>query len=553
MQPLSSNENTQSWLSWFFRGLLILALLVMGTRLFELSVIKGAYYRDLSDNNRIRKVPIKAPRGKIYARGGQLLVDNEVVRKTVVFSPESGFEKKLADADTAEDEIITEHKRVYKLGADFAHVSGYLGEANEDEVNKVDPDCTEKGPITLGSFIGRSGLEQYYDCQLRGIDGEELVEVDTRGQRIRTLGFRPAVPGDDIRTNIDIDYQKKIAEIVNTNEEIPTERKATIVVSTPNGQVLALYSSPSFDPNLFLDSKRNNKEISNLLNDNRLPMFNRAIGGGYHPGSIFKIVTSIAALEEGAIEPDYTYEDKGIITVNEFSYTNWYFTQYGRVEGTIDLPKAIARSTDTFFYEVGDLLGIDKLVDWSKRFELDQKTNIDLSGEASGLVPSPEWKKAIKGERWFLGNTYHMSIGQGDLTTTPVSLHKMVASVSQNGKLCDLSIAGQSECRKINIDREHLQLVQKGMVGACSSGGTAFSFFEWNEKNEPELGQVACKTGTAETNEEDATHAWFSMYAPVDMPEIVITVLVEKGGGGSDVAAPLARELMDYWAVQKKP
>lgn len=517
-----ASPKEQSWLSWFFRGILLLGILILVGRLGELQVIKGEYYRNMAEGNRVRRVPIVAERGKILDRNSVVLVDNVPVKKTAKFDPLSGYAKQLADENTPEDEIITEWERKYVYGANFGHITGYLGEANRDEVGKADVNCPEKGVRSLGSFVGRGGLEQSYGCMLRGIDGEELVEVDTRGNRVRTLGRKQPISGQDVKTNIDYKLQNKVAELMNG---LP----GSVVVTDPSGHVLALYSSPSFDPN---------ENVSKYLTDTKLPMFNRTITGTYHPGSIFKIVTTVAAVEEGVIDAKYRYNDTGIIKIDDFSYTNWYFTQYGGTEGEIDAVRAMARSTDTFYYEVGGLLGAEKLSVWSKRFGLDSGTNIDIPGEASGLVPSPEWKKAVKGERWYLGNTYHLSIGQGDLAITPAENHRLAMFVANGGHICDLKIYGDTICRNLGASDESLRLVREGMKEACNPGGTGVPFFNFTP-------DVACKTGTAETIDENLTHAWFTVF-DADNPNYVVTVLIENGGEGSKAAAPVARAIMDY-------
>lgn len=510
----------------------------MLARLSELQIIKGGYFRALAEGNRIRRVPITAARGKILARGGEEIVGNSEVKKKVSFSPESGYEKKQVSPGSQGEDIISEWKRDYFLGSSAAHLSGYLGEANEDEVGKVDGSCPQKGPRTLGLLVGRSGLEAQYDCVLRGSDGEELVEVDTMGRKIRTIGAKEPVAGQDVKTHIDYKLQKKLAEEMQGI-------KGAAVISDVKGQILALYSSPSFDPINVADS----------VLDTDLPLFNRVIGGAYHPGSVFKLVTATGALEEGEVDKDFRYTDTGSEVIKadptaeilqDYVYTNWYFTQYGRAEGQLDITRAIARSTDTFFYKLGEFLGVERLANWARKFGLDQKTQLDLPGEIVGLVPDDKWKRRVKGERWFLGNTYHMAIGQGDLALTPIEVNTMVAAVASGGKLCHPTIAdgASSGCIDLGIKKENTDLVKEGMLGVCRSGGTAFPFFDFEEKTGI---AVACKTGTAETDEEDKTHAWFVAFAPVDNPEIVMTVLVEKGGEGSAVAAPIARKIFDYY------
>jgi len=495
MQTLANSKREQSWLSWFLRGILILGSLILIARLFDLQIIKGEYYRKLSEGNRIERIKIKAERGKILSRGGEVLT-----------------------------------------GPEFSHLTGYVAETNELEVGKVDPNCIEKGPYKLGQIVGRGGLQEYYNCHLSGIDGEELIEVDSGGNKLRSLGIRYPISGSDLKTNIDFNLQKVIAKEFEgkTGSSVATDK---------NGSVLALFSSPTFDP----------KDITKSLNDPELPLFNRAIGGLYHPGSIFKPLVAIAALETGNIDKNFRYNDTGVVTIESvygnYSYTNWYYTQYGGQEGEIDLTKALARSTDTFFYKIGEFVGIDNLVEWVKRFGLTKLTNLDINGEVQSLIPSPDWKEKTKKEKWFLGNTYHFSIGQGDLALTAVGIHRADLSVANNGKLCDLKIVGESNCTNLKIKKENSDLVKEGMRKACSEGGTAFTFFDFAKKHNNL--EVACKTGTAETNEDDKTHAWFFAFAPIENPEIALTVMVEKSGEGSKVAGPIARSVFDkYFEIE---
>jgi penicillin-binding protein 2 len=546
MQSLNSIK-VQSWLAWFLKGVLIVGFLILISRLVDLQVIKGAYFRQLSEGNRIRRVSIAAPRGRIFSRNSELLVGNIEIKKRIVFDPVEGY-KKTDDITGADDsELLSEWLRDYKLGSVAAHLTGYLGEVGFDEVGKVKALCPEMGPREMGTLIGRGGLEEQYECTLRGVDGEELVEVDVQGNKVRTLGRKEPIAGKDLTISVDLDLQKKVAELM-------AEKKGAVIVSDSEGAILALYSSPSFDPNVFIREKRSDEAVD-ALNNSELPLFNRVLGGKYHPGSTYKPLVAIAALEEGIIDSGFTYRDRGQITIKtlygDFSYANWFFTQYGGVEGDINLTRAIARSTDTFFYEVGDMLGVDKMVVWSEKFGLGGKTGIDLPGEIEGLVPSPEWKQNLRGERWFLGNTYHMAIGQGDLAVTPLGLHKMITTIANDGEFCTPGVAvgtGEDEknrCIDLQIEKSNIDLVKEGMVAACTSGGTGFTFFDFEEK----FGKsVACKTGTAEIDDtSDDTHAWFTAFAPANHAEIVVTVLVERGGEGSRVAGPIAREILNYW------
>jgi penicillin-binding protein 2 len=542
-----NTSKSQTWLPWFLRGVLILGFVLLLARLFELQIIKGAYFRSLSEGNRIRRVALPAPRGKILARGGEVLVDNTKLEKRIVFDTE-GYKLEAYSTGIKDEEKVEDWTRTYPLGESLAHLSGYLGEVNSEEAKKVDPKCIEKGPRKTGQLVGRGGLEEWYDCTLAGIPGEQLVEVDTSGKKIRLLGKKDPVAGKDIKTTIDFSLQKKVAAVMEG-------KVGAVVVTDPRGEVLALYSSPSFDPNVFTNVnngnlKDNQEKISKIINDSGLPLFNRVISGLYHPGSVFKQVVSIAALQEGVIDKDFLYNDTGQIVLETkygtYSYNNWFFTSSGGREGEINLVRAITRSTDTFFYKVGEMLGIDLLVSWSEKYGLDKKTGIDLPGEAEGLLPSPEWKEKVKGEKWFIGNTYHVSIGQGDLAITPLRVNMITAVTASGGFLCTPFLVGQTRCSDLGIKKTNLDLVKEGMRGACSSGGTGYTFFDADPK-------VGCKTGAAETVEKDVTHAWFTFFAPIDTPEIVVTVLVEKGGEGSKVAGPLAREIYDYWFTERIP
>jgi penicillin-binding protein 2 len=530
-----------------FYGLLIIAFLILAGRLFELQVIFGPKNRALAEGNRMRKLVDPAPRGMIYDRQGKPLVRNVPVYRKKVQS-EDCFElitreealKIEAQGGEELDNLRMDIGRDYLYGQTLAHVLGYLGESSQAEV--------EEGNYQLGDLIGRMGIEEAYDVTLRGHDGGEILEVDSQGNKIREVGKIEPIPGRDLYLSIDAELSQVAFEALEG------KKGAVVATETETGQVVVLVSSPSFNSN------RINPEV---LTDTQEPMFNRAIGGVYPPGSTFKIVTAVAGIEEGKVDRETIYEDTGEIRIGEYVYRNWYFTQYGRTEGKIDLVRAIKRSTDTFFYKVGEWVGATRLAEWAKAFGLGRETGIDINGEARGLVPDPEWKERIKGERWFLGNTYHFAIGQADLLTTPLQINMMTSVIANGGQLCSPRVKGNMDkgtsdgvrlewsrshdssevisCQDLHLKEKTLQLVKEGMEEVCSEGGTAPPFFDF----EP---QTACKTGTAEFGDpQDRTHAWLTAFAPVDEPEIVVTALVEAGGEGSDVAAPIVKKVMEAW------
>ncbi len=538
MNSLASN-NRQSWLSWFLRGILIVAFIILFAKLFEIQIIKGGYFRALSEENRIRHIPIPAPRGRILARGGEVLAGNLEVKKAVKFKANGSFEitDDLTGADSSE--IIIDYRRAYALGSKTAHITGYLSEVGASDVGKINPDCPEKGPRISGFLTGTTGLEESYQCQLMGIPGEELIEVNTMGEKLRSLGRREPIAGKDLKTTVDYNLQTIVAEDM-------LGKKGAAIVSDVTGEVLAFYSEPSFDPNILIN-KNDPKEIASLLGSSDLPFFNRAVSGTFHPGSVFKPLVALAALEEGTIDKNFLYTDTGSITVGTFTYNNWYLTEYGRTEGQIGLAKAIARSTDTFFYKIGEMVGPNNIAKWADIFGFTGQTGIDIPGETKGLIPTTEWKKQKIRESWFLGDTYHMSIGQGYVAITPIEENTFIAAIAANGNLCRprLNLEAPAKCNKIGLDQKNLDLIKKGMQMACEEGGTAYSFFDFPTKHNGQT--IACKTGTAEVGTDGIPHAWFVLFTPIENPEIVATILVEKGGQGSQVAGPIARKITDYF------
>lgn len=382
-----------------------------------------------------------------------------------------------------------ELSRDYLYGKVLAHLIGY-----------VDVD-----------YQGASGLEKEYNEILRGVDGGELIETDSIGKKIREIEKKEPVSGENLYLTIDLDLQKKAFAALGN-------KKGAVLVSDPrNGEILALVSKPPFDPNEITEE---------LLNDPNQPLFNRATMGVYPPGSIFKIVTAAAGLETGKINKNTKILDTGEIKIGKYRYGNWYFDRFGRTEGLVDVVRAIKRSNDIFFYRVGERVGARKLVEWAKGF--------GLGGEV-GFLPDPEK------EDWFLGNTYHLSIGQGKIGVTPLQVNMMANVIANDGRLCQSTVVKNTNCQDLHFKKETVEIIKEGMKEACSEGGTSLRFLDFDFP-------VACKTGTAEFGDPAGrTHAWFTIFAPFDEAKIAITVLVEGGGEGSTIAAPIAKEILEEW------
>ncbi len=541
---------------WLFVLLLILGLGLLLARLATLMVFEGSSFRKLSEENRIREAKILSPRGIIYDRNGEILV-----RNIPTFSLPDGVSFYESKPATISAEFSESVNREYIYGEALSHVLGFVGEVDPSEL-KVQGRGTNIS-YTPGDLIGKMGIEKYYDGKLRGKEGRELTEVDALGRVVRRLGKVDPIAGEKLYLSIDLVLQKKAAESFQ-------EKKGAVVATNPaTGEVLLLYSSPSFDPNAFVKIK----DVESILTKSDQPLFNRAISGVYPPGSTFKIITAISALEEGAISKDTKFEDTGILSVGEFSFGNWYFSQYGKKEGMLDIINAIRRSNDIFFYKTGEAVGIEKLSVWAKKIGLGKTLEIDIPGESTGLMPDPKWQKEAKGEDWYLGNTYHAAIGQGDILTTPLQVNAWTNVIANGGKLCrphlnNLSNLGNL-CKDLGIKKETIDLIREGMREACSPGGTGWPLFGFKIANsklkidgidfletyesttsgKPIVGiPTACKTGTSEFGDpKGRTHAWITVFAPVVNPQISVTVLVEGGGEGSSVAGPIAKKVLEAW------
>lgn len=531
----------------FFRILIIASTLVLIIRLAQLQLFQGRSFIQRSAQNRFRIETIPASRGLIYDRNGDLLVDNQ------------------------------NGERRYLKGSDFSHVIGYIATADVDDV--------EFFGVEMGEFVGKMGLEKEENQILAGINGGVVREYSAGGEPLRAYSQRDPIPGRNLQLTLDSKLQHRARQLLQESGFV-----GSIVVTNLAGEILSLVSYPDFDPNIF--SQNQQAEIIKVLQDKSNPLFDRAIGGLYPPASTFKIVTALAALENKAVEIDTEIEDTGILHVGNFSYSNWYYTGYGRTDGWVNVIKALQRSNDIYFYKVGELAGIENIAFWAEKMGLGAKTGINLEGESAGLVPDPNWKKNNLGEDWYLGDTYITAIGQGNLLVTPIQINFLTSEIANGGKRCPLDLVKlildgnplnnftkdiAKNCYDLGISAQNLNVVKKGMEAACQNGGTGWPLFDFKVQNErikldginyveDASGSakvvripIACKTGTAETGSfnqhgelNDQTHAWFTAFAPVERPEVIVTVLLEQAGQGSDKAGPLVREMFRVYFENKQ-
>ncbi|MBI2327681.1 hypothetical protein HYU92_05185 [Candidatus Curtissbacteria bacterium] len=522
-----------------------LILLIFLVRLFDLSIVLGGENRDLSENNRIRLVAIEDERGKIFDRNGQLLAFS----KRIYFLKKNNEEHEINLEQVADLEreglagenfegelgkIFQKVVRKYPLGKAASHVLGYTSIVQGEDIK-------EEGRSFQDS-VGRLGIEASYDNFLKGKAGKNLIEVDADSRKIAILDNVDPISGRNIHLTVDADLQKVAYETLLAHANRAGSKKGAVIAQSPKtGEILALVSVPAFD----------GEDIGRYVAEKDQPFFNRVTLGTYPPGSIFKLISALAGLESGKITANTEIEDVGEFDISGTRFSNWYYTQYGRREGILKIVEAIARSNDIFFYRVGQRIGLEAIRSMAQKLGFGQKTGIDLPQEAFGLVPDEVWKKSMYGQDWFLGDTMHLAIGQGFMLTTPVQINSMISFVASGQRTVPFIVrriekgdAGdeinmQGKILADEVNKDNLRLVRSGMRQACQTGGTGWPFFDAPYS-------VVCKTGTAEKSLGNP-HAWFSVYAPPDDPQIAMTVLVEEGGEGSSVAGPVAREIFDWY------
>ena len=555
-------------------------LLLLLAQSFNLQIIKGDYWEDLAEGNRIRSYPIPALRGIIYDRNKIPLTSNtaeldltaipadlvgkenyqQIVGKLsqILELPENTLKEKIeqnkalsypiviADNISKEKAILLEaesigfpavkvekkSKRYYLDSSVFSHVLGYLGKVSEQEVN-------EKG-YYLDDYIGRTGIEEIYEEKLRGVFGKELAEIDSLGSTQKVLAIQEPVAGRDVVLSLDSGLQKALyLALKSALNNLYTERAAAIAINPQNGKILALTSFPSFDSN----------NVPKALADKNQPLFNRVISGTYPSGSLIKPIIAAAGLEEKIISPNQTISCPGEINLYDKFGRDIYWTfNDWKAHGTVNIVKAIAESCDVYFYTLGggygniQGLGIEKIKKYLELFGWGKKSGIDFPNEKSGFIPDPQWKKENKNQDWFIGDTYNVSIGQGDILATPLQIAAAISAIANNGKLFQPQLIENEKPKLIKenlINKENLEIVKRGMREAVISGTAKIL-------NDLPI-EAGAKTGTAQVSKTKAPHAWFIAFAPYDNPEIVVVVLIENGGEGSANAAPVAKEVLRYY------
>lgn len=585
-------------------GFIILAgisLTLLASRLVGLQLFRGEELRAAAEQNRIRLQPIPARRGIVYDSKGRLLVRNvpnetlqlipadlprhddlrvlaeklapilhedaallaEELRTKRSFSYQSILLREHLSYDTAIKIRLIENSipglvvrdtatRLYLAGEAIAPVLGYTGKISENELQS-----SLKKQYQLTDQIGKSGLELSYESVLRGKDGREQIEVDALGKEKRVIASAPPRQGANLHISLDTALQQKAADALQSMMKSSRATGGALVALDPrNGNVLALATAPSYDNNIFSDALQKDA-YERLLKDPRNPFFFRPIAGQYPSGSTIKPLIAALALHDKIITEKTTVLSSGGIRIGQWFFPDWKAGGHG----ITDVRKAIADSVNTFFYTVGGGtdtftgLGVERLAAELPTFGLGRATGIDLRGEAQGLLPTPAWKEATKKEPWYIGDTYHFAIGQGDLLVTPLQMAVATAAIANGGTAYRPRLVTSIEeetgnrtlvdVEKISpsvADPGAIRIVREGMRQAVVSGSS--------QGMQALPVASAGKTGTAQFGSGDASHSWFTAFAPYESPEIAVAVVLEGGGEGHLAALPVAREVLSWYFSQ---
>jgi penicillin-binding protein 2 len=585
-------EDTRRRLRVLMVGL-VLGFIVLLLRAWYLQVIEGERFVTLSENNRIRSIPQRDIRGQILDRHGKILVDNRVSFTLSVLPEETPkldlliprlknqlpirweeIEPKLRQPyayrtiqllqDLTREQVAyvaehqwdlpgvylgVEHVRHYRYNELGAHTLGYIGEINEEQLKEA-----RAHGYRMGDYIGQAGVEKLYERPLRGVKGAREVEVDALGRELQLVQEREPGPGMNLVLTLDLGLQQLV------EEEMAGQPGSMVVMDPRNGEILAITSKPSYDPNLFV-SGISASNWMRLLKDPRKPLQNRAVQAQYPPGSTYKIIMAVAGLEEGVITPKTTVPCGGL-----FPFGNRVFKDWKRGgHGPVNIHSALVQSCDIFFYTLGHRLGIDTIARYAKGFGLGMPTGFDPVHEKPGLVPSTAWKRQARGEPWYPGETISAAIGQGYNLVTPMQLLNVMSAVANGGIRYKPRIVKRLETFEGKVVQEFepqwlgeiparpetLRLVQQALWGVVNEPrGTG-----WRARHEQV--SIGGKTGTVQVianspkgdrlPERFRDHGWFVAFAPVDNPQLAIVILGEHGGRGGSTYAPIARKIVEHY------
>lgn len=579
---------------------IVLFAVVLIFRLWYLQIVRGDFFYEQAESNRIRPVKIRPPRGVIYDRKGRPLVENvltfdislvpedapdlddaiarlapivklkpEAIRallseaapirtkyEPVKIKEEVSWEE-VAVVEAHQDDlpgviVEPEHRRHYPYGGLASHQFGYIGKASPEQRRKEQAD--------LGLLVGQSGIEKTYNKLIRGEPGRRMIQVNAAGRKVKDLGIEEPTHGIDIYLTIDLNAQRAAEEALG-------DRAGAVVAMDPNtGEVIALVSHPNYDPNLFPRGIAP-RDWVRLSNDPSHPLYNRAIQSVYPPGSTFKVVVSLAGLETGVIKLEDEVVCKGFVTSGRKAFRCWKKGGHGKVA----FHRGLVESCDVYFYTMGDRIGFERVARYARELGLGEITGIPLADEKKGLVPTPAWKQEKVRDIWRPADNYMNSIGQGFLQVSPIQNCQIMSAIANGGDFYQPQLLKKSrdretgaekvypsvKKRRVVLDPAALEEVRRALIGVTTeAGGTAHGAAT-------PLGPVAGKTGTAQViaqkvpgmklTEKTQDHAWFIGYAPAEKPSIAVSVIVEHGGHGGAAAAPIARKVIEEYLKNAGP
>ena len=572
-----------------FQYCIAAVFLFLITGFWVLQVRDGESNSQLAERNRVKTVPVLAPRGKLLDRDGRVIVDNQaaftllltrenlnpdhidgiaaglhmdpeeirarlkrfasrpkyvpLMIKQDLTRAEITFVEAHRDSGTfPEMELVQNQRRLYPQNGLAAHAIGYVGEVSEPEL-----ETPEFAKYSQGAMVGKAGLERQYNDLLIGVDGERRVVVDSSGREHEVLESIEATPGNNLQLTLDLDLQA-VAELA-----LEGQRGAVVALDPRSGEVLAMVSRPAFDPNAFAGhlSPEYWKELTSGTDN---PMLNRAIQAQFAPGSTFKPIMALAGLETSTIDDHSTFHCPGGATF----YGRYFKCWQKKGHGTVDVHQAIVQSCDVFFYNLGNKLGIDQIAMYAEMAGIGKKTGIDLPGEAEGLMPSSKWKLRTQRQKWYAGETISVAIGQGAVTVTPLQLASAIGGIVSGGvwyKPHLVKVAAALEPRRADLRPESVATIVAGMYGVVNEGGTGAAAriegveFSGKTGSAQRVSNDLRKSGLLDSD-EDKDNGWFVGFAPRQNPEIVVAVLLEGGEHGA-LAAPVARDVIKSYFDKK--
>lgn len=563
-----------------FRIFIFCGISILGLGLFRVQVMEGGRYRKLSEQNRVRLIPLEAPRGRVLDRSGHLLATNrpsydviatpeditpdvfprlaellkiseKEIRQRMSARREYPFAPAIVEEDISRDMVfkIEEHRpelpgvsiqvsflRHYPYHETASHLIGFIGKINEKEY-----DAADKERYGMNSFIGRAGIEKIYDDRLRGWRGGRQIEVNARGQMIQLLSEKNPEPGEDLVVSLDLELQKQVMDLIKN------KHASVAIMDLETEGLIVLASSPAFDPNVFVAPGKG-KERLGFLRDREAPLMDRGVSSAYPPGSVFKLVTALAGLEKGKITPNTRFYCGGKFSLRPGTRPFSCWNKSGH--GSLNLYEALERSCNVYFYNVGSRVSPDDIAHYAREFGMGEPMEFEATNITPGLVPDTTWKKEKFKEKWYQGETLSFAIGQGYLLVSPLQVLRLSGIIAKNGMKVEpqmiLEKNRSPRPKKVAIHEENLKVIKRGMLNVVQSD------YGTGQLARVDFAKLAAKTGTAQAPPKTA-HSWMTGFFPYENPKMAFVVFVEHGGSGGITGAKIVKDMLTLWNAQNAP